>query len=265
MKIPVVKKMATRAASRSAAVILASLFLLTATHAEPRGPLVFAAASLKNALDAASNEWTRETGQPVTISYGASSTLAKQVEAGAPVDIFISADLDWMDYLAQRNLIRPATRKNLLGNDLVLIAPNGTPHVEIKSGMDLAGMLKGGRLAVADPNGVPAGKYAKVALTSLGLWPSVEQSLAPAENVRAALLLVSRGEAPYGIVYRTDAAAEPGVTVVGVFPDDSHPPIIYPAALLNGAQGTGADKFLQFLESPKAGPFFEQQGFKLIK
>lgn len=227
---------------------------------------VFAAASMKTALDAANAAYSKATGNEVTVSYAASSALAKQVEAGAPADIFISADLDWMDYLAQKKLVKTETRKNLLGNRIVLVAPkNAATKVEIKPGFDLASLLGNGRLAMGSVESVPAGKYGKAALETLGVWGAVSAKVAGAENVRAALALVSRGEAPYGIVYQTDAAADPGVTIVGTFPQDSHPPIIYPVAQLADSKNSAAADYLKFLESPEAGSFFTSQGFTVIK
>jgi molybdate transport system substrate-binding protein len=229
------------------------------------GPvLVFAAASLKNALDAIAAKWRTETGKPVTISYAASSALAKQIENGAPADLFVSADLDWMDYLQQRGLIDPGSRKNLLGNSLVLIAPKDRKvEVAIAPGMPLAEALGGGRLAMADPASVPAGKYGKAALIALGAWSAVAGRIAPAENVRAAMLLVARGEAPLGIVYRTDAAAEPGVRIVGVFPAGSHPPITYPMGLTKAA-APDARAFAAYLRGGTAAGLFEAQGFTVL-
>jgi len=233
--------------------------------AQDKPVLVFAAASLKNALDDVTAQYQRDTGKTASISYAASSALAKQIEAGAPADIFISADLDWMDYLAGKNLIDAGSRKTLLGNKLVLIAaPNGVGPVEIGPGFPLANLLKGGRLALADPDAVPAGKYAKAALQNLGVWDSVTNSLAPGENVRATLELVARGEAPLGIVYQTDAAAEPGVKIAGVFPESSHPPVVYPAALTASSSNPGAAKFLAYIESAKAEPLFRKQGFTVL-
>lgn len=229
--------------------------------------LVFAAASLKNALDEAAARFNAETGHRVTASYAASSALAKQIEQGAPARMFISADLDWMDHLDERGLIAKATRTNLVGNRIVLVAPRESAlgEVEIKPGFDLAAMLGDGRLAVADVKAVPAGKYGKAALERLGVWSTVEGRLAQAENVRAALALVSRGEAPLGIVYRTDAAADPNVRIVGTFPETTHPPIIYPAALLKGAESGPAAAFLAFLRtSPAAKGAFERQGFTAL-
>jgi len=234
--------------------------------AESRDVLVFAAASLKNALDDLAAQYQRETGKQATISYGASSALAKQIEAGAPADIFVSADLDWMDYLAKRNLIVPKSRKSLLGNALVMVAPKDSAvEVKIAPGFPLAKLLAGGKLAMAETSAVPAGKYGKAALEKLGVWAAVQHSIAQAENVRAALLLVARKEAPLGIVYRTDAAAEPDVKIVGVFPDDSHPPIVYPIALVGGSASADAAAFLAYIESAKARPLFERQGFSVLE
>jgi molybdate transport system substrate-binding protein len=228
--------------------------------------IVFAAASLKDALDAANAAYTREKGQETAVSYAASSTLAKQIEAAAPADIFISADLDWMDYLAKKDLIKPETRANLLGNGLVLIAPaNSATQLGIGPNFPLARALGNGRLAIADPNGVPAGRYGKAALEALGVWNSVVDRLAPAENVRATLALVSRGEAPLGIVYQTDADSDKGVKIVGAFPDDSHPPIIYPIAVVVTSTNPGAPGYVAFLKSQAARVIFEKQGFTVLQ
>jgi molybdate transport system substrate-binding protein len=226
--------------------------------------IVFAAASLKNALDGVALAWQKETGQVAKVSYAASSALAKQIEADAPADIFISADEDWMDYVAGKGLIRPETRSNLLGNTLVLIAPkDGAGAVDLTP-VALAKALGEGRLATGSVESVPAGKYGKAALEKLGLWAGVSNRLAQADSVRAALLLVSRGEAPLGIVYRTDAAADPNVKIVATFPDGSHPPIIYPIALTKKANAASA-ALLSYIRSPKAAPFFETQGFTVLK
>jgi molybdate transport system substrate-binding protein len=234
--------------------------------AQTKPVLVFAAASLKNALDDINAQYEKETGKHASISYAASSTLAKQAEAGAPADIFISADLDWMDYLAKKDLIKPETRKTLLGNRLVLVAPKASAgSVDIKPGFPLASLLHGGKLAMADTRAVPAGKYGQAALESLGVWSQVSGDIAQAENVRAALALVARGEAPYGIVYQTDAASEPGVKIAGMFPENSHPPIVYPAALLKESGNPDAAAFLAYMESAKAKPLFEKQGFTVLK
>jgi molybdate transport system substrate-binding protein len=227
--------------------------------------LVFAAASLKNALDAIAEEWRRETGKRTTISYAASSTLAKQIENGAPADVFISADRDWMDYLAQRKLIDPKSRVDLLGNRLVLIAPKDSKiNLVIRPGFDIAATLGDGRLAMGDPAAVPAGLYGKAALETLGVWPRIANRIAAAENVRAALLLVARGEAPLGIVYQTDAAAEPGVRIVATFPPDTHPPIVYPMALTAASTNPDAPALAAYLRGPAARARFEAQGFAVL-
>jgi molybdate transport system substrate-binding protein len=235
-----------------------------AAAAEPVN--VFAATSLKNALDAVSQAWKAEAGKETKNTYAASSALAKQIEQAAPADIFISADLDWMNYLDEKQLIKAQTRKVLLGNALVLVAAKGSGlKLDLRQGADLAGALAGGKLALGDVKGVPAGKYAKAALETLGLWGSVEKSLAQSENVRAALALVARGEARLGIVYATDARAEPKVEVAGVFPDDSHPPIVYPAAVIFSSQNPDAEAFFTYLSSPKAQEIFAAQGFTILK
>ena len=248
----------------TAAVVLL-LALSPVRGAQAQDVVVFAAASLKNALDAAAHTFEGQGGAPVKISYAASSQLAKQIDSGAPADIFISADLDWMNYAQQHNLIQPATRKNLLGNRLVLVAPAGSGvKIDIKPGFGLVGMLKGGRLAMADPASVPAGKYGKAALEKLGIWPSVAPHVAGAENVRAALLYVDRKETPLGIVYATDAASDPKVEIAGTFPENTHPPIIYPIALTAASKNPNAAQFLAFLEAPAAKPAFEGQGFTVL-
>jgi molybdate transport system substrate-binding protein len=222
---------------------------------------VFAAASLKDALDENVKTYQARANDRIVVSYAASSALAKQIEAGAPADLFISADLDWMDYLQQRRLIRPDTRRNLLRNRLVLIAPaDSKVSVNITAGFPLAGILGDGRLAMANPDAVPAGKYGKASLEALGVWRDVRSKVASAENVRAALVLVSRGEAPLGIVYRTDAAADSRVRVVGLFPENSHPPIVYPAAA-TAAGKRAAEAFLEWLSLPEAQATFEKHGF----
>ncbi len=241
-----------------------------AVRAQSPGLVVFAAASLKNALDEIAADWTKASGKPAPkISYAASSTLAKQIEQGAPADLFISADLDWMDYLDKKGLIRKDTRINLLGNKIVVIAPRDSKTtLELKPGVDFAKALNsdrpGGKLAMANVDAVPAGKYGKEALIRLGAWDGVKDKIAQAENVRAALLLVGRGEAPLGIVYATDAAAEPNVKIVAAFPDDSHKPIIYPAALPRDSKSADATSFLDYLKGMKARPSFEKQGFTVL-
>ena len=238
---------------------LVFLLSLAAAIAAQAQPVVFAAASLKNALDEVA---ALSPGKP-TIAYGPSSGLAKQIENGAPAQLFISADTDWMDYLQQRQRIRADTRKNLLGNKLVLIAPaDSSLKIDIGPGFPLARLLGNGRLATADPAAVPAGKYTKAALEKFGVWNSVAGKLAPADNVRAALMLVARGEAPLGAVYSTDAAVEPKVRIVASFPDGSHPPIVYPAALTASSPASGpAADFLSLLSSPAARRLFEKYGF----
>jgi molybdate transport system substrate-binding protein len=222
---------------------------------------VFAAASLTDSLKAVAEAYKANTGISVTLSFGASSTLARQIEQGAKADIFFSADSAWMDYLQSKSLI--ARRKDMLGNQLVLVAgPEASPPPRIAPHFDLAGALGGRRLAVADPASVPAGKYAKAALTSLGVWDQLASKLAPAENVRVALEYVARGEAPYGIVYATDAKVTPNVWVVDVFPESTHAPIIYPAAMIKTASPS-AKAFLSFLGSKGAGAIFQKAGFTI--
>ena len=233
--------------------------------AEARDVLVFAAASLKNALDETSAAWMRETGKRVVVSYAASNALARQIEAGAPADIFFSADLDWMNYAGSKGLIKPESRISLLGNSLVLIAPKGSAvRIDLKPGLDLASILGSNRLAMGHVEAVPAGKCGKAALEHLGAWAGVKDRNAQSDNVRAALLLLSRGEAPLGIVYRTDAAADPDVVTVATFPPDSHPPIVYPAALTKAAANPEAAALLAFLHSLRARAAFEKQGFAVL-
>jgi molybdate transport system substrate-binding protein len=251
------------AAGFLAAACAATLSILPALAAEKVN--VFAAASLKNALDEVSTAWKADTGKETANAYAASSALARQIEGGAPADVFISADLDWMKYLSDKTLIAKGTQVNLLGNTLVLVAPaDSTAAVTIAPGFDLAGVLNGGKLAVCDVKAVPAGKYGKAALEKLGVWPSVEGSLAQAENVRAALKLVATGEAPAGIVYQTDANVEKKVKVLGTFPADTHPKIVYPAALVAASKNADAAEFLAFLQSPKALDIFKAHGFIIL-
>jgi molybdate transport system substrate-binding protein len=251
--------------ARTLAALLGLLFVTGTGAATPDDVVVFAAASLKNALDVAAANFERDHEVKVRVSYGASSALAKQLENGAPADLFISADREWMDWTEARGLINRETRKDLLGNRLVLVAPVASAQpVEITPHFPLVSLLGDGRLAVADPVSVPAGKYAKAALETLGVWSSVKDHLAPAENVRAALFFVARGEVPLGIVYETDAVAEAQVKVVGVFPDDTHPPIVYPLALTAGSTNVAAHRFLDYLASSAAKPMFETQGFKVL-
>jgi molybdate transport system substrate-binding protein len=226
---------------------------------------VFAAASMKNALDDINAAFTKQTGTKVVASYAASSALIRQVEQGAPADIFASADLDWMDYGAQKKLIKDDTRVNLLGNRLVLIAPKDSKvsNVTIGQGFDLAGLVGDGRVATGDVQAVPVGKYAKAALEKLGSWEKAAPRFAMADNVRAALTLVSRGEAALGIVYETDAKVEPGVKIVAAFPADSHAPITYPVAATVNAKPEAA-AYLNFLRTPTAKAVFEQYGFTFL-
>lgn len=224
---------------------------------------VFAAASLKTALDQIIGEWKQ--GE-VAASYAATSALAKQIADGAPADVFISADAAWMDDLAGKNLIKPETRRNLAGNALVLVAPaDAATPVDLTNANSLAAALADKRLAVADVKSVPAGKYAKSALEKLGAWASVESKLAMQENVRAALALVARGETPLGIVYASDAVAEPKVKVVATFPDDSHAPIVYPAAVTAASKNAAAQAFLDHLFSAAAQDILKKNGFILLK
>jgi molybdate transport system substrate-binding protein len=234
-------------------------------HAQEKTLTVFAAASMKNALDDINAAFTKQSGVKVVTSYAASSALAKQLEQGAPADVFASADLDWMDYSAQKKTIKDDTRVNLLGNKLVLIAPKDSKinQVAIGPGFDLAGLVGNERITTADVNAVPVGKYAKAALEKLGAWEKAAPRFAMAENVRAALALVARGEAVLGIVYETDAKVEPGVKIVGAFPADSHPAIVYPvAATVNAKPETAA--YLAFLRSGTAKAVFEQYGFTFL-
>ncbi len=236
-----------------------------AARAQDQSITVFAAASMKNALDDADAAFTKKTGIKVVASYDASSALMKQIEGGAPADVFVSADLKWMDYGAQKKLIKDDTRVNLLGNALVLIAGKDSTigNVTIGPGFDLAKLAGDGRIATGDVKAVPVGIYAQAALEKLGAWAAVEPKMAMAANVRAALILVARGEAPLGIVYATDAKVEPGVKVVGVFPESSHDPIIYPVAATTNAK-PDAMQYLAFLRSAAAKPIFESYGFTFL-
>lgn len=255
-------------AARVAAAVagFAALVAVALPQAHAEGTVtVFAAASLKNALDSINAAWKAETGKEATISYAASSALAKQVEGGAPADVFISADLDWMKYLSDKNLTKKDSELKLLGNGLVLVAPkDSTATATIAPNFDLAALIGDGKLAMGDVKAVPAGKYGKAALEKLGVWASVESKVAQAENVRAALKLVSTGEAALGIVYTTDAVAEPGVKVIGTFPEDSHPPIVYPVGELAGSKSPDAGAFIKYLQSPKAQELFKAQGFTYL-
>ena len=244
---------------------IAAAALPSAAVAQEKSITVFAAASMKNALDEVDSLFTKQSGIKVVASYAASSALMKQIEQGAPADVFLSADVDWMDYGIKHNLIKNDTRENLLGNRLVLVAPRDSKigDVTIAPGFDLAALAGSGRIATGDVRAVPAGLYAKAALEKLGLWSSVESKMAMAENVRAALVLVARGEAPLGIVYETDAKIDPGVKIIGMFPEDSHPPIIYPVAMTKDAKPYAAP-YLAFLSTPEAKAVFERYGFRLL-
>jgi molybdate transport system substrate-binding protein len=249
--------------------IFVALFALAAAAvpaaAQEKTITVFAAASMKNALDDIDAAYTAKTGVKVTVSYGPSSGLAKQIEQGAPADVFISADTDWMDYAISKKSINESTRVNLLGNTIVLIAPKDSKvdNVNIGQGFDLAKLAGDGKIATGDVKSVPVGKYARAALEKLGSWQAAEPKFAMADNVRAALLLVARNEAALGIVYSTDAKVEPGVKIVGTFPADSHPAIIYPVAATTTAKPETAD-YLAYLRSTAAKNILEKYGFKFL-
>lgn len=230
--------------------------------AQGRGPLVLAAASLQESLSAAADAWARRGHPRPVLSFAASSALARQIEAKAPADLFVSADEAWMDHVAGRGLVAKGTRAPLVTNRLVLIAPAGSRvALRIAPEFPIARALGNGRLAMADPAAVPAGKYGQEALTRLGVWNTVAGRVAPAQNVRAALALVARGEAPLGIVYATDARAEPGVRVVGTFPASSHTPITYPVARLTASTHRDAEGFRRFLLSERGKAVFRRFGF----
>lgn len=239
--------------------------LLVPLAAQAQELTVFAAASLTDAMRDVSALWVQAGHPAPRMSFGSSSTMARQIEQGAPANLFASADEKWMDYLAEKSLIVAETRKDLLGNDLVLVVPADHPrHVSIGPGFDLSGLLgPDGRLAVGDPAHVPVGIYAEQALKKLGLWDSVSARLARTDDVRSGLLLVERGEAPAGIVYATDAAVSKGVMVAGTFPDSSHDPISYPFALLKSGDTADARALLAFLASPQARTVFMRRGFKV--
>jgi molybdate transport system substrate-binding protein len=246
-------------------LLLALFFMLAPLSASAAGLTVFAAASLTDALKDVSTLWTKAGHPALRLSFASSSTLARQIEQGAPANVFASADEKWMDYLADRNLIVSDSRRDLLGNDLVLVAPaDRTQHVSIGPGFDLASLLgPNDRLAVGDPAHVPAGIYAKQALTKLGLWDAVSSRLARSDDVRSALLLVERGEAPLGIVYATDAAVSKQVMIAGTFPADSHDPISYPFAVVKAGDTPEGREFMGFLQSPPAREVFANRGFKV--
>ncbi len=245
-------------------LVLACILTATAHAADDRNQhvLVFAAASLTNVLDEIGAAYTQQTRQTVKFSYAASSALARQLEAGARADVFFSADLEWMDYVQARGLIDRTTRRNVLGNRLALVAPADSKiELQIAPGFALAAALGNGRLATGDPQSVPVGKYARSALTSLGVWNDVADRLVRADNVRSALAFIARGETPLGIVYETDAKVEKRVRIVGFFPADSHPPIVYPVAVTTQAR-PAAHQFIAFLQSSAAQNAFEKYGFQ---
>ncbi len=246
-------------------LVLALLALLPFSGGHAQDLTVFAAASLTDAMKDVSGLWQKNGHPALKTSFGASSALARQIEQGAPANLFASADLKWMAYLAEKDLLAAGTTKNLLGNDLVLVVPAGNPaNVAIAPGLDIAALLgKDGRVATGDPAHVPVGRYAEQSLRKLGLWDIVAPRLARTDDVRAALLLVERGEAPVGIVYATDAAASAKVRVAGVFPADSHEPIVYPFAVVKAGDGEGARAFMAFLSTAEAREIFARRGFKL--
>jgi molybdate transport system substrate-binding protein len=240
--------------------IAATVSLAAVASAKP--PLVLAAASLQESLNAAADAWAAQHHERPILSFAASSALAKQIDAGAPADVFISADEPWMDDVQKNGFVAPGTRVSFLGNTLVLIAPatsKGT--VAIRQGFPLAQALGDGHLSMADPDSVPAGKYGKAALTALGVWPSVEAKVVRGDSVRSALAFVERGEAPYGIVYATDALSSKAVRIVGVFPAASHAPITYPIARLAASTHRDAEGFRLFLISAKGRAIFRRYGF----
>jgi len=250
------------AAARTLACLALALSAAWMPRALADTVTVFAAASLKESLDAAAKSFEAASGHKVAISYAASNALAKQIENGAPADVFICADLDWVDYVEARNLVAPGSRRNLLTNDLVLIAPApSNTQVKLVPGVNIAQALGDKRIALANPDAVPAGKYAKAAFTSLGAWSAIEGKVAAADNVRAALALVARGETPLGVVYRTDAMAEKNVRVVATFPAGSHPPIVYPIVQLRRATSPAAGAFVTHLSSPESRATFARFGF----
>lgn len=253
-----------RRAFAALAAIFAAMGVLAAAplRAEPRPPVVLAAASLQESLGAVADAWARHGHPRPVVSFAASSALVRQIEAGAPADLFFSADEEWMSYLAQRNLIAANTRVSVLANEIVLVAPAASKaRLAIAPGFPLARALGAGRLAMADPDSVPAGKYGREALTTLGVWNGVQGKVARAENVRAALAFVARGEAPLGIVFATDARAEPGVRVVGVFPPRSHVPVSYPVARIARSTNPEGEGFRRFILGGEAKAIFRRYGF----
>lgn len=265
-----IKRSKQRFMKQLARIVLTLAVLCTGSPSHAAAPareplMIFAAASLTDSLQQVADAYTKASGVPVKLSFAASSALAKQIESGAQVDVFLSADEEWMDYLDRKELIDRSTRRDLLGNRLVLVAPReSTGQLKLGPGAPLIGMLgRTGRIAVGDPDSVPAGRYAKAALTSLGLWSVAEPRLVRADNVRVALLYVARGEAPLGIVYETDAIAEPRVRIVDRFPESSHRPIRYPVAVVANAR-PAAKSFLAFLSGPEAQSIFANTGFTVL-
>jgi molybdate transport system substrate-binding protein len=256
--------------TRLPSLFLATLTLCIVAFSQPASAIeklsIFAAASLRNALDDANRAFRKMSGVKIVASYAASSALAKQIEQGAPADVYVSANIKWMDYLSEKNLIDAPTRVNLLGNALVLIAPASAKldQVTIGKGFDIAKLAGDGRIAVANVTAVPAGLYAKAALKNLGAWQAAEPKLAQAENVRATLAYVARSETPLGIVYATDAKVEPKVKIVGVFPDDSYPPVIYPVAAIADTKNPYVKRYLAFLRSSAAKAIFGKYGFSFL-
>ena len=250
-------------ARRTLLAAASALALLAApARAQADEVLVFAASSLTTALDQVAAAWAAETGHRAVMSYAGSSALARQIQGGAPADLFISASVDWMDAVEASGDLRAGTRRDILGNRLVLIAHGrDAAPVSIDASLDLVGLLEGGRLSMALVEAVPAGVYGRAALVALGLWDDVEPLVAQSDNVRAALAFVAQGEAPLGIVYATDAAVQDNVTVIGTFPADSHPPIIYPAAIMAQSGSAVAAEFLDFLSSDTARAIWRAHGF----
>ncbi len=255
----------SRSSARRAIAAMLAAALLPATVAQAESVTVFAAASMTNAMQEIEERFEAASGHELVVSLAGSSALARQIQQGAPADVFISANPGWMDRLESEGLIEEGTRFDLLNNSIVLIAHGrDAAPVEIGPDMDMAGLLDGGRLAMAMVDAVPAGIYGKASLASLGLWDGIAREVAQADNVRAALALVAAGEAPYGIVYATDAAASDNVTVVATFPADSHPPIVYPAADVEGRDTEAETAFMEFLRGPEARAAFERQGFIVV-
>ena len=253
--------------SRLPVILLVGLTLFVGLPARADDVTVFAAASLKNALDAVASDWEAQTGNTVTIAYAGSSQLAKQIIAGAPAALFLSASPEWADAVEKEGLVAADGRKNLLANRLVLIAHQaaGTIIEPLADFGDLGTRLAGGKLAMAFVDSVPAGQYGKAALVSLGLWDALSSSVVQSDNVRSALALVSLGEAPFGIVYETDAAAAPGVAIVARFPEGSYPPIVYPAVLLKDAEKPAPRAFFDALSGEPAAAIFREHGFETVK